>query len=121
MEDIGSAEIKKTLQDILVYTRLTAAAGARIRANDVIDTFEKANVYKSLTGTRSQQEIAKMFSLPRETVRNWMRGFSSAGLVSSVDENSTPNQKSLFALAELGIDLDALRTKSKRKKPADIV
>jgi hypothetical protein len=106
--------ISDLLRENLAYSRVLAAQSARARANEVINNFQKANVYKNLTGDVSHYDLAKKFGIPRETVRNWIMEFSSAGIVGYPSKN-LKFQKALFTLSELGIDLDSLRKRSKDK------
>ncbi len=107
--------VEKILGENLAYIRSLAASSASPRAKQVIDSFEKAKVYKNLSGERSYSEIARAFHLPRETVRNWIMDFSSAGII-GMPSKDTRFQKGLFTLAELGIDLDSLRSRLKKEK-----
>ena len=107
--------VKKLLADLLTYARAGSALSAKQRANEVIDTLEKAKIYKSLDGLTTHDEIADLTNNPRETVRNWIREFSGYGIVSQPNEFYS-HHKALFSLDDLGIDLDTLRAKPKKKK-----
>jgi len=102
----------KILNDIRAYLRITAAAVSKAAATIVIDTQEKAQIYKILNGEVSQLQIETDTGVPQSTISRWIDEFVEKSLVSPPNEYCK-NYRALFELRELGINMTELK---KRKK-----
>lgn len=105
------------LNDIRAYLRISAAAAARPVAAKTLDLQEKALAYSKMDGKTPQSKIESTTGIPQQTISRWADEFVSAGLASAPNEYVTAH-RALFSLNELGIDVSALkkRTKGKNKE-----
>ena len=110
------SETDKILHDIRTYLRMAASAAAKPTAGSVLNTQEKALVYSKMDGKTSQQKISASTNVPQKTVSNWADEFVEARLAMPPDEYY-PSHRALFSLAELGIDLQALKRRAKGAQP----
>lgn len=102
------------LNDIRAYLRISAAAAARPVAAKTLDVQEKALVYSKLDGKTPQTKIASMTGITQTTISDWANEFVAAGLASTPNEYVTAH-RALFSLNELGIDISALKKRTKGK------
>ncbi len=84
------------------YVRATAVSSVRPVARSVVDSERKARVYASMTGDKSQPEIAAATGVPQTTVSRFQRDFLTAGLATP-PSNSYHFARALFTLDELGL------------------
>jgi hypothetical protein len=111
--DVGIAAI---LNDIRLYTRMAAAVASKPMASRVLESYEKALVYSKLDGMTSTYKVAEATGIPPRTVLNWADDFVRANLAAPPDQ-FTSSHRALFSLAELSIDLTALK---KRRKQTEV-
>src|SRR6058998_422450 len=107
------------LSDIRAYLRITAASSLRSTAALVIDLYEKAVVFSRLDGNTSQQKLQEITKTPQATISRWVNEFTEAGIVAPPDD-AYKNQRALFTLRELGIDIGALKRRSKTTEPVAV-
>lgn len=110
------SETDKILNDLRTYLRISAAAASKESAARVLDTQEKASVYSKMDGNTPQTKIESAMGVPRQTIGRWADEFVEAGLASPPNEYYQCH-KALFSLAELGVNLAALRKRSKTAVP----
>jgi hypothetical protein len=110
------SETDKILHDIRTYLRIAASAAAKPTVGSVLNTQEKAMVYSKMDGKTSQQKISASTNVPQKTVSNWADEFVEVRLAMPPDEYY-PSHRALFSLAELGIDLRALKKRAKGAQP----
>lgn len=106
------SETDRLLNEIKMYLRISAAYASRSKAATILDTQEKAMVYEKLDGTTTQQTIADLTKVPRQTVTRWADEFVRAGLASAPDKYQSTH-RALFSLAELGIDMNILKKRAR--------
>ena len=114
MSDKKQEDSNVILDDIRTYVRMSAAASARQTAKAIIDNSEKALVYSKLNGYTAQSKLADDTKIPQKTISNWVGLFIEAGLASEPTANFT-NQRALFTLRELGIDMARLKQRKQGK------
>lgn len=108
-----SEQTNRILSDIRAYIRISAASTLRVSASGIIDIYEKALVYRMLDGKTSQAKIEQTTGVPDSTTGHWLEAFVQGKLASPPDEYN-PSHKALFTLEELGIELSALKRRSKK-------
>ena len=116
-KDTEQSELARLMAENLTYVRSMAAMAAKSTAKIAIDTYEKARVYSMLNGEKTHYGISDDLKIPRETVRNWVGSFLGNGLA-AVPNTYSKSNKALYTLDELGINLDSLRSKSKKDSTA---
>lgn len=106
------SETDKTLNDILSYLRITAAATSKSIAAKVLDTKEKALVYSKMDGMTPQKKIESITGVPDSTIFDWFKIFVEAGLAAPPNKYY-PSSRALFSLNELGINVSSLKKGAK--------
>lgn len=109
-----NSELKKEilLAQLLPYVRIIAASLVSDAAKKVIDSYQKAQVYNSLNGTTSDEEISKAIGVPRRTITSWADSFVKNRLAVREDRK----EKALFSLEELGIDINTLKKLEEKQR-----
>lgn len=97
-----SDETERLLGEILQYVRATAVTSVRPQARSIIDSDRKAKVYTSMTGEKSQPEMAAATGVPQTTISRYQRDFLVGGLATPPDK-SHAYPRALFTLDELGL------------------
>lgn len=112
------SDTNRILSDIRAYLRISAAAASGASASKIFDNYEKAWVYGKLDGKNSQIKIKQITQVPQKTISNWVELFVQARLASPPDEYN-PSHRAMFTLRELGIDVDTLKKRDKKRtKPS---
>jgi hypothetical protein len=111
-------EKDRLLIELHAFARLTAATLANTRAKKVIDDYQKALVYTTLDGEKSDYQISDITGVPRRTVTDWVKGFVKNNLAIGLGEAGKKErlERALFTLEELDIDLNLLKKEWEKKK-----
>jgi hypothetical protein len=117
MSEDRFGEIILFLDEILFYVRAIAAEYFKEKAQAVINSYEKAQVYSLLDGKHSQCKIEEILNIPQRTISDWVSLFVGNGLVAP-PTNYRKFHKALFTLKELGINVSKLSGKRKGKEGA---
>jgi len=106
----------RLFSDVRAYLRVSASTAARAIAPKVLDTYEKAFIYSKMDGTVTQAKLQELSGVPQRTISDWMTVFVENGLVAPPDEYYQ-NYRALFTLREIGIEISALKRRSKASSP----
>lgn len=106
-------QTNRLLNDIRAYLRISAAAASKVSAPKILDTYEKALVYRMLDGKTSQYKVEETTGVPQPTISRWLEAFVQARLVTPPDEYNQ-SHRALFTLEELGIELAMLKKRAKK-------
>lgn len=109
---------ERLLFEILAYLRASAASTMKPRAEQILNDYRKAIVYKSLNGNRSQPKVSKLTGVPQPTISRYAKEFVRARLASPPSE-FYPNYRALFTLDEVGINLGELKRKEAKQKKVE--
>lgn len=109
---------ERLLFEILAYLRASAASTMNPRAEQILNDYRKAVVYKNLDGKRSQLKVSELTGVPQQTISRYAKEFVRAGLASPPSE-FYPNYRALFTLEEIGINLVELKRKEAKQKKVE--
>ena len=104
----------EVLKEVRAYAHVVAADVLSKKAEEIIDSYDKARVYQSLDGTRSDSIISTLTGVPRRTVTSWVSEFAKCGLATT----GKRFEVALFTLEELGLSLKTMKKKSRRNRPS---
>jgi predicted HTH transcriptional regulator len=102
----------RMLLEMHAYARALAASAISGRAKKVIDDYQKALVYCSLNGAKTDEETHRTTNVPRRTITDWVKLFVKNDL--AIAEGKL--ERALFSLEELDIDLAALKKEWEKRE-----
>lgn len=113
-KEASGSPIEQLLFEIATYLRASAASVLKEKASQAIDTYRKAITYKNLDGYTNQAKIANTLGVTRQSISNYVQDFVEAGLAMQPSKFYS-NNKALFTLEELGIDINKLKKQERAK------